>query len=654
MASDKPHLTSQRLNAQKNMDKNSLIGFVLIAVVLIGFSWYAQPSEEEQRAQFVKDSIAHVNRAKAEKDAKAAAFKRQQAARQQVQEDTTALFHHALTGQAQDVVLKNDKLELTFSTKGAQVKKAVVKNYKDNITEKKDVTLFQGDEQSIEYMLVAKEANISTADLFFQTSEVTDSTVVFTAEAGAGKTIRMIYSLGDSYLLRMKFQVSGMAGLFAPNTSTMAINWQDKVRQQEKGFAFEARYATLTYHESDGGTDYLNASNEKIDEEIKESIDWVAFKNQFFSAVMIAKDNLGTNTLMTSIPQEKGSGYLKQYQAKMKSFFDPTGNTPTEFEFYYGPNDFRLLQSVEEESAFGKDLQMERLVYLGWPLFRIINRWFTIYVFDWLSKWFPMGIVLILITLLLKAITYPMVKKSYMSSAKMRVLKPKLDAATKQFDKPEDQMQKQQAMMAEYAKYGVSPLSGCLPMLIQAPIWIAMFNFVPNAIQLRGESFLWMDDLSTYDPILQWNTNLWLIGDHLSLTCILFCGAQIIYSWFTMQMQKDQMVGQQAEQMKMMQWMMYLMPLMFFFIFNDYSSGLNFYYFVSLIMSAAIMFVLRKTTNEEKLLAILEARYKENQNNPQKMKGMMARMQALQQMQQKQMEEQRRKQDDLNRKKKGL
>ena len=236
----------------------------------------------------------------------------------------------------------------------------------------------------------------------------------------------------------------------------------------------------------------------------------------------------------------------------------------------------------------------------------------------------------------------------------MRVLKPKLDAATKQFDKPEDQMQKQQAMMAEYAKYGVSPLSGCLPMLIQAPIWIAMFNFVPNAIQLRGESFLWMDDLSTYDPILQWNTNLWLIGDHLSLTCILFCGAQIIYSWFTMQMQKDQMVGQQAEQMKMMQWMMYLMPLMFFFIFNDYSSGLNFYYFVSLIMSAAIMFVLRKTTNEEKLLAILEARYKENQNNPQKMKGMMARMQALQQMQQKQMEEQRRKQDDLNRKKKGL
>jgi YidC/Oxa1 family membrane protein insertase len=174
-----------------------------------------------------------------------------------------------------------------------------------------------------------------------------------------------------------------------------------------------------------------------------------------------------------------------------------------------------------------------------------------------------------------------------MSSAKMRVLKPKLDEATKQYDKPEDQMQKQQAMMGLYSKYGVSPLSGCLPMLIQMPIWIAMFNFVPNAIQLRGESFLWIKDLSTYDPIITWNHNIWLLGDHLSLTCILFCVANVLYSVMSMRQQKDQMVGQQAEQMKMMQWMMYLMPVMFFFMFNDYSAGLNFYYFVSLFFSAA-------------------------------------------------------------------
>ena len=189
-------------------------------------------------------------------------------------------------------------------------------------------------------------------------------------------------------------------------------------------------------------------------------------------------------------------------------------------------------------------------------------------------------------------------------------------------------------MMMLYSKYGVSPMSGCLPMLIQMPIWIAMFNFVPNAIQLRGESFLWIEDLSTYDPIIEWNTNLWLIGDHLSLTCILFCVANIVYSWFTMQQQKDQMVGQQAEQMKMMQWMMYLMPLMFFFMFNDYSAGLNFYYFISLFFSAALMFILRKTTNEEKLLAKLEKKYKENEANPnKKMSGLYGRLEEMQRRQ---------------------
>ena len=306
---------------------------------------------------------------------------------------------------------------------------------------------------------------------------------------------------------------------------------------------------------------------------------------------------------------------------------------------------------MEKESRFGKDLKMERLVYLGWPLFRIINRWFTLYVFDWLTGWgFNMGIVLILMTLLFKAITFPMVKKSYMSSAKMRVLRPKLEEATKHLDKPEDQMQKQQIQMQMYSQYGVSPMSGCLPMLIQMPIWIALFNFVPNAIQLRGKSFLWMDDLSTYDPIVEWGKDIWLIGDHLSLTCILFCVANLLYSFLTMRQQRDQMVGQQAEQMKAMQWMMLLMPLMFFFIFNEYGSGLNFYYFVSLFMSAAIMWVLRKTTNDEKLLAILEARYKENKNNPKKQSGLAARLAAMQQQQQ----EMQRKREELERRRKGL
>ena len=643
------------------MNKNNIIGFLLIAVVLIGFSWYNQPSAEEQRAAFVQDSIAKAKHAEMEKASKAAAVKRQANAKAKVEADSTALFYSALKGQAKKIVLRNEKVELTLNTKGATVEKAVIKGYvghnlkvKDGSADAKDVTLFDGNDQSLKFMLEAKEANIITSDLYFTPSNVTDKSVTMTAVAGEGKTLTMTYTLGDDYMLHMSLQAQGMAGLFSPNYNKMDVDWSDKARQQERGFMFENRYTTLTYHNVEGGTDHLNEGSEKIDEKIEETIDWVSFKNQFFSAIIVAKDNFEKDAYMTSIPQEKGSGYLKQFQAKMKTAFDPTGKKASEFEFYFGPNDFQILKNTEKESTFGKDLEFQKLVYLGWPIIRWINRFFTLYVFDWLSNIFPMGIVLILITLLLKLITYPMVKKSYMSSAKMRVLKPKLEAATAQYNKPEDQMQKQQAMMAEYAKYGVSPLSGCLPMLIQMPVWVAMFNFVPNAIQLRGEKFLWMNDLSTFDPIIEWNTNIWLIGDHLSLTCILFCVANLLYSWMTMRQQRDQMVGQQAEQMKMMQWMMYLMPLMFFFMFNDYSAGLNFYYFISLFFSAAIMWTLRKTTDDEKLLAILEKRYQENKNNPKKASGLMARMQALQEMQRKQQEEMMRKQAELNEKKNNL
>ena len=643
------------------MNKNNIIGFLLIALVLIGFSWYTQPSAEEQRAAFVQDSIAKAKHAEIEKASKAAAAKRQANAKAKIEADSTALFYSALKGQAKKIVLKNEKVELTLNTKGGTVEKAVIKGYvghniqvKDGSADQKDVTLFDGKDQSLKFMLEAKEANIITSDLYFTPSNVTDSTVTMTAVAGEGKTLSMTYTLGKDYMLHMSFSAQGMEGLFSPNYNKMDIDWSDKARQQERGFMFENRYTTLTYHNAEGGTDYLNEGSEKIDEKIEETIDWVSFKNQFFSAIIVAKDNFEKDAFMTSIPQEKGSGYLKQFQAKMKTPFDPTGKKASEFEFYFGPNDFQILKNTEKESTFGKDLECQKLVYLGWPVIRWINRFFTLYVFDWLSKVFPMGVVLILITLLLKLITYPMVKKSYMSSAKMRVLKPKLEAATAQYNKPEDQMQKQQAMMAEYAKYGVSPLSGCLPMLIQMPVWIAMFNFVPNAIQLRGEHFLWMNDLSTYDPIFEWNTNIWMIGDHLSLTCILFCVANLLYSWMTMRQQRDQMVGQQAEQMKMMQWMMYLMPLMFFFMFNDYSSGLNFYYFISLFFSAAIMWTLRKTTNDEKLLAILEKRYQENKSNPKKANGLMARMQALQELQRQQQEEMMRKKAELNEKKNNL
>ena len=579
-----------------------------------------------------QDSIAAVkaeeakNRADAAKTAKAS----EQAKAAAMLQDSAAA-----SAKAENIVLKNDKVELTLSTKGGTVQKAVIKGYKD-MENKGDVVLFDKDEQQLSYMLAAKTVNINTADLVFAASNKSDSTVTLTASVNGGGKIVFDYSLNNNYLLGLSLKAEGMSGQFAPDYKKLSINWKDHLRQQERGFTFENRYSNLTYHYTEGGTDKLSEAGNYTDEpqdDEDETIDWIAFKNQFFSAVMITGTDFGKDGKFTSLCEDKGSKYLKNYEASVKTDFDPTGAKPTELEFYYGPNDFRLLKDMNDESKFAeaKDLELHKLIYLGWPLVRLINRWFTIYVFDWLtSMGIPMGIVILIITLLLKLITFPMVKKSYMSSAKMRVLKPKLDEATKKYDKPEDAMMKQQAMMQMYQEYGVSPLSGCLPMLIQMPIWIAMFNFVPNAIQLRRESFLWMDDLSTYDPIIEWGTNIWLIGDHLSLTCILFCVGNLLYSWMTMRQQKDQMVGQQADQMKMMQWMMMLMPLMFFFMFNDYSSGLNFYYFISLFFSAAIMWTLRKTTNDAKLLAYLEARKAERKANPQKMSGMAKRLAELQ------------------------
>lgn len=615
------------------MNRNTLIGFSLIAVILIVFSWLNQPSQEEIDAYYrAQDSIATATALAQKQQAEHEARTAQVVATV----DSTDLFFPALSDSLANisrlVTLKNDSLELTFNTKGGTIAGAKILGHKDTLNNY-GVTLFNEHSQQMSFIIKALNKFIDTKSLNFIPKEEADGSLTMTAQALGNGSLVFRYKLGPDYMLHFSLQANGLADYLDPTNKEMTIIWQDSVHQQEKGFTFENQRSALTYKLKDGGTDYLSETSDK-QETTDEPIDWVAFKNQYFSAVLISKNSFNKGAELKSIPQDKETRILKFYEAKMQTAFDPSGQQPSEFEMYLGPNDFHLIQNVEKQSEFGKDLDLEKLVYLGWPLFRYINRWFTLPVFDGLTKiGLPMGIVLILITLLLKAITYPMVKKSYMSSAKMRVLKPKLEEATKQFDKPEDQMQKQQAMMALYSKYGVSPLGGCLPMLIQMPIWIAMFNFVPNAIQLRRESFLWMEDLSTYDPIPfigQWNTPIWGLGDHLSLTCILFCVSNLLYSYLTMRQQRDQMVGQQAEQMKMMQWMMYIMPLMFFFMFNDYGSGLNFYYFISLFFSATIMWLLRKTTDDKKLLAKLEENYKENQNNPKKMGGLAARLEALQ------------------------
>ncbi len=618
------------------MDKNTITGLVLIALLLIGFSFYntstqppVAPSETVEKTEQVAQQ-----QPQAATIAPAATL------------DSTALFFNALQGENKQVVLENAKVRVALNTKGGTVANVQLKEYK-NYADFKDgkenpLTLYNDQDAALNFTLEAKDRNICTADYYFTPVNVTDSTVTMRLQT-ADATLDLEYALlADNYLLNFSVSAKGLGGLFSPQTKTLLVNWQDKVRQQEKGFYFENMYSTLTYKIAGDDTEKLN-EYESDETSVTGNVDWVAFKNQYFSSILMAKQEF-SKADFKSIQMEEDCGYLKDYSAEMQAFFDPSGKESTQFQFYFGPNHFRLLQSMDDYKLGEKEMDLEEVVYLGWPVFRWINRYFTLYVFDWLTQLgLPMGIVLLLITLLLRVIVYAPTRKSFMSSAKMRVLKPKVDELSKKYPKPEDAMKRQQEMMTLYSQYGVNPMGGCLPMLIQMPIWIAMFNFVPNAIELRQQGFLWADDLSTYDSLISWETTLPFIGNHLSLFCLLFCATNILYSVMTMKQQRESMSGEQAQQMKMMQWMMFLMPVFFFFMFNKYSSGLNYYYFISLLASALTMWYLRKTTDDEKLLAKLEANYQANKNNPNKKpSGLAARLEALQKQQEALQEEQRR------------
>ena len=621
------------------MDKNQITGFVLIFLVMIGFTYFSQPSKEKLEEQKrYNDSIALVeaNKSAIEQQQKAQQLVEQARQDSLAQADTVSLLSTVKRGENSKITLQNELVSLNFSTLGGVITSAQLKTF--NNQEKQPVVLFNEQTSKLNYTLALKEENIRTAECYFTPENVSDSTVTMRLTTKDGSSLAFEYKLiPGTYLVNLAIKAEGGFDRHClPSANTLGIEWQDSIMQQEKGYAFESQYSTITYNSEKEGTDHLG--ERKADEESpEETLNWVAYKNQFFSYVMIAYQGLA-DAKMKSTPMEKGTGYLKNCETTAVTAFDPTGKQPTTMQFYIGPNKFRLLQAMSDYSLDKKDLKLEQLIYLGWPLIRYINRFFTIYIFDWFTSFgLSMGLVLLLITILLKIIVYPTTRKSYISSAKMRVLKPKIDAISAKYPDPADSMKKQQEIMATYSQYGASPMGGCLPMLIQMPIWIAMFNFVPNAIELRQESFLWADDLSTYDDIIHWNTNLPLIGDHLSIFCLLFCGFNLLYSWINMKMQKESMAGQQAEQMKMMQWMMMLMPLFFFFMFNDYSSGLNYYYFISLLCSVVTMWYLRWSTDDKKLLEKLEANYEKNKNNPTKMRGLAARLEALQKQQEEQM-----------------
>lgn len=620
------------------MDKNTIIGLVLMAAVLIGFSWYNTNQERNLQSNQTEQTTPQKATDNKQPSATTTLVK--------TTADSTDIFYAATKEQTPKVVeLKNQKVSVKINTKGgaiSEVRLNEYKSYKDFEAKKENpLLLYSNKDAGLNFKLDTKEGTLDFSNYYFTPINQTDSTVTMRLQASNGASIDVDYKLlADNYLVNFTVKANGMQKYLPSTTQTIQMDWHDRVAQQEKGFYFENMYSTLTYKKH-GDDTHKMSENETKEESVTESVDWIAFKNQYFSSVLLAAEPM-KNVNVKSEQLEEGSGYLKNYSANMAATFDASGAKPSKFQFYFGPNNYRLLQKMDNYKVSEHDNDLQGLVYLGWPIVKWINRFFTLYVFDFFTRLgLPMGIVLLLITLLLRAIVYVPTRKSYLSSAKMRVLKPKIDEIAAKYPKQEDAMKRQQETMSLYSQYGVSPMGGCLPMLIQMPIWIAMFNFVPNAIELRQQSFLWADDLSTYDSLVSWNTNIWGLGNHLSLFCLLFCATNLLYSFMTMRQQRETMSGEQAQQMKMMQWMMMLMPLFFFFMFNKYSAGLNYYYFISLLFSALTMWYLRKTTDDKKLLAKLEANYQANKNNPNKKpSGLAARLEALQKQQEEMMKRQ--------------
>lgn len=603
------------------MDKNTILGLVLIVLVIFGYSYYNSqeranevsspaPTEQVKKAEVTGQSIAPVAKV-----------------------DTNSVFAAGINGNAQEITLKNSKIEVTLSTKGGVVSRVLLKefkSYEDYVNKRNNaLELYSKENASLAFAIDGKTQNINTENFYFTPTAVTDTSVTMILGTPE-KHLALEYHLVADYLVNFSLKSVGMENEFPPATKVMHLKWKDKVRQLEKGAYFEDRYSTLSYKLSDGSAEHLSEQESEA-EKAEGSVDWVAFKNQYFSAVLMSPSKF-TEANFNSEKLNDTKGYLKSYTAEMDVPFDPSGKQATQFQFYFGPNKYHLLQAQDDHKLGNVDQDLEELVYLGWPIFRWINRYFTIYVFDWLTQFgIPMGIVLLLITILLRVIVYAPTRKSFLSSARMRVLKPRIDEIAAKYPGQENAMKRQQEQMTLYSQYGVSPMGGCLPMLIQMPIWIAMFNFVPNAFELRQQPFLWAEDLSTYDSLITWGTEIPYIGNHLSLFCILFVATNLLYTFMTMRQQQESMSGEQAQQMKIMQWMMYIMPLFFFFMFNNYSSGLNYYYFLSLLLSAGTMWYLRRTTDDAKLLAKLEANYEANKNNPnKKASGLASRLEALQ------------------------
>lgn len=585
------------------MDKNTITGLVIIVAIMIGFGYLNRPSEEEiAKQKRYRDSIELVQKLENERIAEQ---KKSLESENNINEskETKAnlgIFKQDSANNNRTYVIENKLIKVSISNKGGAIKSIELKKYKTHDT--LPLLLWNNDKQ-LGLNFYADNNTINTADYIFKASTEDISIDASTKEKSVSmkllysdsQYIEYLYTIHPgSYMIDFKINVVGLDNIIPRRTTSLDLYWNGDLAQFERSKVFEDRYTGLYYKYLEDDVDYLSATSDE-EEDIETKVKWVAFKQQFFSSVLIAKNSFTGVKVFTK--QAKKDNLLKNVGAKFALPYQGNTTESYDMQFYFGPNHFLTLKDYSEK----ENLELSKLINLGWKWVAWVNRYFVIYIFNWLEKFISnYGIIILLLTLMIKLCLFPLTYKSYLSSAKMRVLKPQIDEISEKYKGKDKAMEKQKATMALYRKAGVNPMGGCLPMLLQMPILIALFYFFPASIELRGKSFLWATDLSSYDSIMTLPFEIPFYGSHVSLFCLLMTITNIIY----MRMNNKNQV--QNEQMKGMQTMMYIMPIMFLFWFNNYASGLSYYYFIATLITVLQTIIIRRFVNDKKLLAKIE------------------------------------------------
>ena len=614
------------------MDKKSIIGIAVVAVLFLGFAYLntnEQKKYEQKKAawQATQDSLAAVNRAAAvAADTTAviaptdsvAVAEAAAAVRERQVETLGEYLAAAREAAPEEFTVENDVMSVRFSTRGGQVTGVTLKDYRKYAPRKEEGRPVEMmDPETAQFGMTfyvrngLNNVDVNTLDYVFEADPVTTTPdgaqlVVMRLPVAADASLEYRYLIYDTatperdYLVDFDVRLVNMAAEMA-NQTQIRLDWAASTYQNEKGFKNENMYTTVAYRfPGDSSVEELSMSEEERSKEVTTSVNWVAFKQQFFSSVFIAPENVSYANMGFTTAQP-GSGYVKNFRAQMTVPY--TADTEGyDFAFYYGPNKYSILKKVT--ATEGDDLYMERLIPLGWGIFGWVNRWFVIPVFDFLRNYIPsFGIVILILAVLIRLIISPMTYKSYVSMAKMRLIKPQVDELAKKYPKQEDAMKRQQATMELYKKAGINPMGGCIPLLIQMPILIAVFRFFPASIELRDQPFLWADDLSSYDSILNLPFSIPFYGDHISLFALLMAASMFFYSYYNYQ----QTASTQTQMPGMKFMMVYLMPVMLLLWFNSYASGLCYYYLLSNLLTIGQTLVIRRMVDDSKIQAIMQA-----------------------------------------------